>query len=300
MSTDVPRPEPALAWSRWGPDDERGALNLVDETARRRGLAAVRSAVPVSLGLPVGPNAAPHAGIRADTQHLMLRDGGDYAAGLTEKPGYGYADDMLIVACHGTTHLDALAHVWKDGVMWNGFSANEVTSRGARRAGIDKAGPIVTRGIFLDFGPDSPHRVVEDGESIEAADIERALDQMGVAPAPGDALIVRTGWLSRWRDKTASSTSWPGIGISCVGVVDRYDLALVGADTISVEVEPSGDPRCALPVHIALIRDRGVYLLELLDLEELAQARATTFLLVINPLKIIGGSGSPVAPLAVL
>lgn len=231
----------------------------------------------------------------------MLRDGGDYAAGLKERPGYGYADDMLIIACHGTTHLDALSHVWQNGLMWNGFSSNEVTSRGAKRAGIDKVGPVVTRGIFIDFGPDSPHdRVLADGEVIEADHIEQALARLDVVPAPGDALIVRTGWLNRWRDNSADPASWPGISLSAVEVVDKYDLALVGADTISVEVQPSGDPTCSLPVHIALLRDRGVYLLELLDLEQLARERATTFLLVITPLNIVGGSGSPVAPLAVL
>src|SRR5690606_26442194 len=102
----------------------------------------------------------------------MLRDGGDYAAGLAERPGLGYADDLLIVACHGTTHLDALAHVWRDGQMWNGFPSTEVTSRGARRAGIETAGPVVTRGIFLDL----PRA---DGEPIGAADIGAAVSAIG-------------------------------------------------------------------------------------------------------------------------
>jgi len=301
MATEHQRPHPERRWSRWGADDECGALNLIDESARRRGLAAVRSAVPVSLALPIGAGAAPRATFRPDSQHVMLRDGGDYAAGLKERPGYGYADDMLIISCHGTTHIDALAHVWQDGLMWNGFSSDEVTSRGAKRAGIDKVGPVVTRGIFVDFGPGSPHgRVLADGEPIEADDIEQALTRLGVVPEPGDALILRTGWLSRWRENNADPTSWPGIIRSAVDVIDKYDLALVGADTISVEVEPSGDPTCSLPVHVALLRDRGVYLLELLDLEQLAAEGATTFLLVITPLKIVGGSGSPVAPLAVL
>lgn len=72
--------------------------------------------MPVSLALPIGAGAAPRATFRADSHHLMLRDGGDYAAGLKERPGYGYADDMLIIACHGTTHLDALSHVWQNGL----------------------------------------------------------------------------------------------------------------------------------------------------------------------------------------
>jgi kynurenine formamidase len=235
--------------------------------------------------------------MRPDVQHLMLRDGGDYAAGLPERPGFGYADDLLILACHGTTHLDALCHVWQDGAMWNGFPCTDVTSRGARRAGIETAGPIVTRGILVDLGGVGGP---VDGQAITAADVEAEIARIGVEPEPGDALLLRTGWLARWRGGTASESSWPGIDASVVELVDRWGLALVGADNISVEVEPSGDPTCALPLHVELIRDRGVFLLELLDLEELAAQSATTFLMVVSPLNIVGGSGSPVAPTAVL
>jgi kynurenine formamidase len=284
-------------WARWGTDDERGALNLVDETARRRGLDAVSQALPISLGLPVETGASPRALIRPDVQHLMLRDGGDYAAGLPERPGYGFADDLLILACHGTTHLDALSHVWQDGLMWNGFPSSEVTSRGARRSGVETVGSILTRGIFLDLAAD---RAPDDGQPIEAAELDAALDRAGVLPQAGDALLVRTGWLARWRTGHASETSWPGLGLSCVELVERHQFALVGADNIAVEVEPSTDPTCAMPLHVSLMRDRGVFFLELLDLEELASHKASTFLLVVAPLRIVGGSGSPVAPLAVL
>jgi kynurenine formamidase len=280
-------------WGRWGTEDQRGALNLVDEAARRRGLEAATRAVPISLGLPVGTGVAPHAALRPEPQHFMVRDGGDYAAGLPERPGLGWADDVVILPCHGTTHLDALAHVWRDGLMWNGFPANEVTSRGARVSGVETVGPIVTRGVLVDLP-----RV--DDSPIGAREVEEALGRVSVVPEPGDALLVRTGWLARWRDGTASKSAWPGIDTSVVDLVDRWGLSLVGADNISVEVTPSGDPQCALPVHVALLRDRGVFLLELLDLELLSAAAATTFLLVVSPLNIVGGSGSPVAPTAVI
>jgi kynurenine formamidase len=282
-------------WGRWGPDDERGALNLVDSSATKRGLASVVQNRPISLGLPVATGAAPFAAIRPDVQHVMLRDGGDYAAGLPERPGFGFADDMLIVACHGTTHIDALSHVWRDGLMWNGWHSSEVSSRGARYAGIETTGPIATRGIFVDLGDE-----LSDGDAVTADRVERALSDAGVNPEPGDALLLRTGWLARWRTGDSGLDAWPGFDASIAEVVDRYDLALVGADTVSTELNPSGDTSCALPVHIALIRDRGVFLLELLDLEELAAAGATTFMLVVSPLRIVGGSGSPVAPTVIV
>jgi len=282
-------------WGRWGEQDERGALNLVDEAAVRRGLTAVCRGRPVSLGLPVGPGAAPHASIRPDVQHLMFRDGGDYAAGLPERPGYGFADDLLLLPCHGTTHIDALSHVWQDGKMWNGIPATEVTSRGARRAGVETMGPVVTRGILVDLAD-----ALNDGDAVTADQLQTRLDELGVEPMPGDALLLRTGWLARWRADRAAIDTWPGYDASVAKLVDRYGLAVLGADTISTEQNPSANPACALPVHVAVLRDRGVPLAELLDLEELAQTGAVTFLLVISPLRILGGSGSPVAPTAII
>jgi kynurenine formamidase len=231
--------------------------------------------------------------MRPDIQHLMVRDGGDYAAGLLERPGYGFADDILIVPCHGTTHLDALAHVWQDGKMWNGFPSTDVTSRGARRAGIETVGPIVTRGLLVDLP-------TESDAPISGDQIAEALEHDGVTPEHGDALLIRTGWLKRWREGRADTDRWPGVDVSVVELVDKWGLALVGADNIAVECEPSGNPDCALPVHVALIRDRGVFLLELLDLEELARSGAHSFMLVVSPLNIVGGSGSPVCPTAIV
>ncbi len=181
-------------WSRWGPDDERGALNLTGPDAVRRGMAAVRTGESVTLGLPMITGKGPLAAMRQPMQHFMARDGGDYAAGLPERGGFGFADDSILVACHGTTHLDALAHVWRDGQMWNGFPASSVTSRGAARCGIENAGPVVTRGLFLDFAGSGPG--LAPGEAISAARLAEAVTAAGLAPEPGDALLLRTGWLA--------------------------------------------------------------------------------------------------------
>jgi kynurenine formamidase len=283
-------------WGRWGPDDERGALNLVDEAATRRGLAAVRHGRSVSLGIPLQSGAGPTAGFRTPMQHFMSRDGGDYAAGLPEKPGYGFADDTIIVACHGTTHLDALSHVWHDGTMWNGISASTVTSRGASRCGIEGVGPIVTRMLFLDLADET---AAADGEPIGAERLDRAMGERGLAPAPGDAILVRTGWLAAWRQGRATEERWPGLDADCGEWLGDNDIALVGADNIAVEVSPSTVPGSAMPLHLAAIRDRGVYLLELLDLEDLAGTGVAEGLLVLSPLKIVGGVGSPVSPVVV-
>jgi kynurenine formamidase len=284
-------------WGRWGPDDERGSLNLIDGDAVRRGMAAAARGQPISLGLPMRSGQGPIAGMRSPMQHFMSRDGGDYAAGLPEKPGYGYADDSIIVACHGTTHLDALSHVWRDGLMWNGYPASTVTSRGAARCGIEATGPIVTRALFVDLAADAP---LAEGEPIRAAQLDRAVRAHGLAPAPGDALLVRTGWLSQWRAGAATTERWPGLDADCGEWLGQYDISVAGADNIAVEVGPSTVAGSAMPLHLAAIRDRGIYFLELLDLEELAASGAGDCLLVVAPLNIVGGVGSPVAPVAVI
>ncbi len=286
----------------FGSDDERGALNLVDADATRRGLACASSGQVVSLSLSTAPGAAPIAGMRVPMQHFMARDGGDYAAGLPERPGFGFADDSILLACHGTTHLDALSHVWRDGVMYNGFQASEVTSQGARRCGIEKAGPFVTRGLLVDAVPDG-QLGLDPGTPIGVDVLRAALDE--VEFRPGDALLVRTGWIARWRaDPSIGAETWPGLDVDCVDWILESGFALVGADTIGVEVCPSTDPTCGSPLHIALIRDNGVYFMELLDLDALATALATRgrqeFLLVAAPMPLHQAVGSPVAPVAVL
>jgi kynurenine formamidase len=286
-------------WGRWGTEDERGAANRFTAEATIRGLACARQGHTISLAIPLDADSAPRASLRAPVQHFMTRDGGDYAAGLRERPGFGFADDYLLVACHGTTHLDALSHIWQDGLMWNGFSANAVTSRGAARCGIEKVGPIVTRAIYLDLVPEA-QLGLEPGYAISPQELGSALQRTGVHPQPGDALLIRTGWLERWRAGTADIDRWPGVGADCADWIDHFGFALVGADNIAVEPSPSGDPACTAPLHVSLMRDRGIYLMELLDLEELRRRRAVELLLIVSPLPIVGGVGSPVAPVAVV
>jgi kynurenine formamidase len=182
--------------------------------------------------------------------------------------------------------------------MWNGYPASAVTSRGAARCGIEKTGPIVTRGIFLDLA--GPGAGPAPEAAIGADRLDDAVRDTGVTPRPGDALVVRTGWLARWRAGAATEETWPGLDADCASWLRDNGIALVGADNIAVEVGPSTVPGSAMPLHVAAIRDRGIHLLELLDLEELAARDVVEFMLVVAPLNIVGGVGSPCAPVAVI
>lgn len=287
-------------WGRWGDDDERGALNLVDADAVRRGIACVRTGEVLSLAAPIRPGAGSTVVGRPPVQHFMLRDGGDYAGGRPERGGFGFADDCVMLATHGTTHVDALSHVWRDGLIYNGFPSAEIGSSGARRCGIERIGPIVTRAVFVDMVPQGD-QALAPGKAIGAADLIDAVARSGVSgPEPGDALLVRTGWTEAWQRGEATVESWPGLDADCAEWIAERDIALVGADNVAVEAFPSSDPDCQVPLHIALLRDRGVPLCELLDLAALAASRRSECLLMIAPLPVQGAVGSPVNPVAVL
>ncbi|HXM58071.1 MAG TPA: cyclase family protein [Candidatus Dormibacteraeota bacterium] len=289
------------SWGRWGEDDERGALNLIDTQAVRRGLDAARRGQVIPLGLPVQARRVPVVPPRPPVLHTMLVDGGDFEAGARRGPnGFQYADDHLSLACHSGTHIDALSHVARDGLMYNGIPASEVRSTtGARRLGIDRVGGMVCRGVLVD-ALGAANGSLEAGRVITVADLERALGRTAVTLQPGDAVLIRTGWLSRFDDR---DPSWyegePGIDVESARWLADQGVVLVGADNFAVEALPaaSGEP---VPVHLAMLQERGVYLLELVDLEPLAAAGAWTFTFVLAPLRITGGVGSPVNPLAII
>lgn len=289
-----------MNWRRWGDDDERGALNLLDAVAVQRGLVAARRGEVVPLGLPVQARRVPVMPPRPPVLHTMLVDGADFEAGARRGPnGLQFADDHLSMACHSGTHLDALSHVARNGLMYNGVPASEVRSAtGARRLGIDKVGGIVCRGVLLDVLRQAAR--LEAGRAITVSDLQRALKDANTELQPGDAALIRTGWLACFEE---NDRTWyeaePGVDIDAACWLADQGVVLVGADNFAVEVVPaaSGEP---LPVHLALLQERGVYLLELVDLEPLMRAAASTFTFVLAPLRITGGVASPVNPLAII
>jgi kynurenine formamidase len=284
-------------WGRWGADDERGSLNLLGPSQVARGVAEVHDGVVVSLAAPIVGGRGFGVVGRPAPAHYMLRDGGDYAAGLPERGGFGFADDVITVPTHGVTHVDALSHVWQDGLMYNGHSAHQVTSRGAARLGIDNMTPIVTRGVFVDAAPGLT-RAPEDPVHVE--ELQRLVHDAGVELCAGDALLVRTGWLDAYVAGTVDGSRWPGLDKDCGPWLAESDVVLVGSDNVGVESYPSSDPECQVPLHMTLLHGNGIYLSELMDLSGLVAAGRATFLFVLAPLPLVGAVGSPVAPVAVL
>jgi kynurenine formamidase len=285
-------------WGRWGADDQRGTLNLITGEKVRESSALVRTGRVITLGRQIRHGML-HAQDRTGPTYVLTVDAGDYATGARTFGRAKVADDFLSFSPGLGTHLDGLAHVWEGDELYNRHSANGVRSRGAKRLGIHNVGGVVTRGVLLDVAglhggalPPSHHITVDE--------IEACAQKVGGVRA-GDAVLVRTAWLvDETRDRKEMEELSPGIGIESGRWLAERDVALVGADNFGVEAFPVADADAYIPVHLLMLRECGIHLLELVDLEELAEAGATEFQFVMAPLKIRGGINSPVNPLAVL
>jgi kynurenine formamidase len=277
----------------------RGALANIDETAIKRAMATVRTMEVRSLGLPVRNGKGPVGPRRQPPQHFMVRDGGDAALApqVSARHGFSFSDDILLIPTHGTTHMDALCHVWQDGAMYGGISSDLVTSRGAKRLGIEEAGPVLTRVLIVDAVPEG-RPWIDAGEPASVDRIRRMLSTAGLEPERGDALFLRTGWVEAWAAGEQDQLGWGGLDTDAIDWVLESGFSIIGADNIGVEMSPASDPTCAIPLHIRLMRDHGVYFVELLRLADF-QGAAVAGMLMLSPLNIVGATASPLAPVVV-
>lgn len=286
------------AWGTWGDADERGALNRIGPAALRGAAQLVRQGKAISLAQQIS-SAMPVPKSRPGIMHFMSRDGGDYAAGRRRPGGFQVADDTVVMPLHSGTHVDALCHCWCDDTLYNGFSATEVKSNGAAKLGVDKLGPIATRGVLLDFVALNGAPLADGlaiGPEMTAAAIRRA----GIALQPGDAVLLRTGWQERSQaGAPVDFDNEPGLDVGAGLLLAEAGVALVGADNFAVEVLPFPNGT-VFPVHQRLIRDFGIALLEGLVLAPFAAENVSEFLFVAAPLPIRGATGSPVNPVAIL
>jgi kynurenine formamidase len=292
-------------WGRWGTDDERGTVNFITEEVVRRAAACVKRGQVFSLGLAFGADGPQIGqGGRLNPIHLMSATAGAIGP---DPDGFRYADDVIIMPLQCATQWDSLAHVHYGGQLYNGFPAATITPAGAARNAIDKLGSgIVSRGVLLDLARAAGVDRLPPGRAITPDDLERAERAQDVRASRGDVLLMRTGHLGVFKkdgDRVGYMRQMPGLGISCVEWLHAREIAAVATDTSAVEVIPFEDPRTPLPVHLLCIRDMGLTLGEMFDLDELAADCAADgiweFFFSAPPLKVSGGVGSPLNPLAV-
>ena len=299
MSEDSFLNERPNAWGRWGADDEAGALNLIGPEKVKRAAGLVRTGQVVRLAQLLS-HKTPVPRHRAGLQHFMGRDGGDYAAGAKRPGGFQFAEDTVVMPLHIGTHIDALCHAWCDSRMFNNYREETMRSTsGATRLGVEKMPPAVTRGLLLDV-VGLRGRTLHGGEVVSRADLEACLAAAQLQIEPGDAVLLHTGWLAAQQDVSdVDFNTEPGIDHEAGLWLAQQDVALIGADNYAVEVLPFAKGT-VFPVHQCVIRDFGIPLLEGLLLEPLVRTGRREFLFVAAALPIVGATGSPLTPLAIL
>ncbi|MCA9772939.1 MAG: cyclase family protein [Myxococcales bacterium] len=291
-------------WGRWGPDDELGTLNFITDAVVRKAAGSVKTGRVFSLGLPFnaqGPQAGTVPG-RFNPVHTMSLIG--------ERVGeFCYNDDMVVMPLQCGTQWDALSHVFYDGKMYNDRVVDEhVTHHGAAHNSIDKVAEkgVVSRGVLLDMARHAGVERLGGGHLITPADLEAAEKKQGVRVESGDVLLLRTGWIQIFTvdgDRMTYMTQEPGLGMAAIEWLRAREVAAIAADTIAVEVMPCEHEDLPFPFHLLAIRDLGPTLGEMFDLEALAADCAAdgqwTFLFSAPALKVTGGIGTPLNPLAV-
>jgi kynurenine formamidase len=289
-------------WNRWGPRDQRGALNFL--TAERIAAAAglVRDGITVSLSLPLNTIPAIHNPVPADhhmTAPISPGGGEEPVEFMKDYIGLDYHND-------GHTHIDALCHVAYQGRLYNRRSESAVTDQGAEVNSIEvlKDG-LVGRGVLLDIPRVRGVPWLEPGEHIFAADLEAAESEQRVSVAEGDILLVRTGHSRRLAELGPWNTpeSKAGLHPTALRFVASRAVAALGSDSNS-DTAPSTTEGVDFPIHVLAIAAMGLNLLDYLQFEDLAaacgRARRWEFLFIAAPLRIVAGTGSPINPLAVL
>lgn len=289
---------------RWGPDDQRGTLNLIDAEAVRRGAAAVRSGRVFSLALPFdadGPQTGAIPG-RDNPVHEMTMVN---VAFTGDPAGFTTSDDRVALGVQACTHWDALSHAGYGGLLYNATPAEVVTDAGAARLGIEAFGPVASRGVLLDIARLHGVDHFEDNHPITGEELDAAADAAGIVVEPGDIVLVRTGHLHFLRigEKDRYRTTCPGLSVRSIEWFHDHDVAAVATDTFVLECFPPEDPEQLLPVHMIHLRDLGLAQGQLWALDDLAADCAADgrheFLLTATPIPLTGATGGPVAPTAI-
>jgi len=294
-------------WNRWGADDERGALNHQTELHRARAAALVRDGHLVSLAhdMPLQPSAE----TPFPAHHHMLASGD--ALDATGLVGYEACGDYIGTQVHGLglTHIDALCHMFVGGRMYNDRPASDVRSTGAQRNTVlTLSDGLMGRGVLLDVPAVRGVEFLAPETAIDVTDLEAAETAEGLAVDAGDFLLISTGRDARRRAARGRldpiGAGLAGLDPSCLGWLHDREVAVLGSDGISDRLPFGQTLNWPFPIHQIGITAMGLHLIDNMHLEPLASACATRkrweFLLTVNPLRIPGGTGCPVNPMAAL
>ena len=282
-------------WGRWGDTDQLGTVNHITTETRIAAAGLVETGVSVSMAHEVLTEEAADNGNPYD--HRMTSVG--------SSPG-PWSGDFLGVSYHGYahSHLDALCHRFQFGTMYNGYSEDEVTEEGCAQLAITSfSNGIFGRGIIMDFPRLRGVEWLENGTAITTEWLDEWEEEYGITIGKGDVVLIRTGRWSR-RESVGPwdlSQDSAGLHASAVAWFKERDIAIIGSDS-ALDVRPSGVPNFPQPVHALVLVALGMPILDNLDLKRVAEEaylhERVEFLFTTAPLRVVGGTGSPLNPIA--
>ncbi len=263
-------------------------------------LAAIQQGVEVvDLGRQLF-NGMPQSANHPQYRLVLERRHGD----VYRSDGASGANEIIIMSGHLGTHIDAFAHAAYNDLLHDDVPAIEA-SRGGRfkQYGAETIPTIVGRGVFLDVPAALGLEYCEGGYEITVAELEAVVQRAGVTLQRGDTVLIRTGWGRFWGDRPTyegTPDGTPGPGADAARWLAGFEPIAVGGDTIAFERlgGPGSDLR--LPAHTILLVERGIYIIEMLELDGLAAVGAAEFMFVLSPLGFVGGTAAPTRPLAIL
>jgi kynurenine formamidase len=298
--------EKVRTWGRWDSAAQRGTLNHISPKAMKRAAATVTSGKAFSLGLRFDSDG-PQDGTYRFNPHLYVTSLDQSLS--SDRPRSRVNDDVIHMPSQAATQWDALAHVHYDGMSYDGCRiADTLSTSGATCNGIEHlAAPgIMSRGILLDIARYKGVDILPTTYAVTVDDLRAAAQQQGVLVEAGDIVVVRTGHIRRFTqegDRVAFNGPQPGLSGECAEWLFDMSVAAVAADNVAVECldDETIHGEMPLPLHMLCLRDMGMPLGEMFDLEALAADCAAdgrySFLLSAPPLAITGGFGSPVNPM---
>ena len=280
---------PMTWWpSQFGADDELGMLNHVDEAKRRQALGLVREGRLFDLGRVLDEDVPVFPG-RFFRQTLVTTAHHANGNGGVGENHVNWVTEQVAGTMQLGTHLDALSHLQIGDRGYNGWSVAELAgTAGVTKLGVETVPQIVTRGWLVDV------------EGLGAGDVITPDHMAGLEPEPGDAVLFHTGWGANWSDPEAYLAGEPGPGLALAAWLADRGVALTGCDTWSFGPVPAEDPDRPFQVPQELNARHGVFIVENLDLAELAGAGVREFALILTHPKLRGATGAWTSPIALV
>ena len=298
---------PHAGRSPWGPDDEIGTLNMMTEQSRAAVLERIdpRHVFDLSTEYFIGMPSWHLAGDPRYQFWLTHSPRGTAIDDPLRVGGHGnqvvaYTGDAVSMYTHTGTHIDALNHFGLHGEIWNGFHADtHLGDRGWTRAGAEKLPPIVARGVLIDVAGYKGMPVLPDSYRILREDLEGALKHQQVQLQRGDVVLLRTGRMREWPNHSEYTDSQPGLSLAAARwLAEEQQAMVIGGDNLSLEHFPVEANDSWIPVHTYLLAQRGIPIIEVIALEELAKRRVYEFAFIAASLRFRGASAAPFRPIA--